>query len=226
MSRAQKDARRIKLIDPSTCGGELHACHDDRGKMTVVAATWVDNDYIVTIPMHVPHWRKWSRENMSHSRQKRLWRRTTYNACVAALKKCGYDLSWDPRFGRFERLHANLDAVGFVLITPAAEDVDDDSYIHTLHHVRDGGYDCWGGFVMSKPKPRPARDRNGRLILDRAGEQRMVTGNPQQVWRGQYLDNKKNKLYVPPQYNILQEGEAHGVRVVFRFKSGMKYRSN
>jgi len=203
MSSARKKSRNgsksnsVELIDPSKCGDQIPSV-DATGKLLVVASTWVENDYIVTIPMHVPHWRNWPPKGTpGHSRCVRMWRRTTYSACAAALseKHCGYDFKWNPKCGKYDRLHDKLGAIGYVWIHPG--DSDDDSYMHTMHHVRDGSYDLWSGFRVNKAK--------------------MV------YWLGSANDNKKRKLHVPMQYNQLAEGDAWGVRIVFRFNPNFRF---
>jgi hypothetical protein len=152
-----------------------------------------DHDLEITTHIQIDSWRQWPRPGSGHTAMRSYHRRGTHLCCVEVFKKIGCT----EIDGGIVGLKDRLEAIGLVRISP--KKLERDSAIHTLHYARDGAYDVLVGMKL---------DKNG-----------------EPVWLGQYEDNEENADFVECQYNqtsIDANGSDFiGLRVVFRFKTGM-----
>jgi hypothetical protein len=208
-ARRTKRGLRARSVDPRDYGLVFPSSYLELGgdsKTIGVACRWVGDDFVITVPEHLPPWRKWPPDKRIRvpgtgifiypfSAFKRYWRRSTYNHCVKAIMEFSgiTDLRFERTTGRVIGLWERLSSMEIVRLAPERLKLfDPDSLVHWGHHLRDGMQDVYAGYVTMKDQRRK--------------------------WLGQDADNEAHPLYRHVSYR--QEkipGDCYGHQFVFKF---------
>jgi hypothetical protein len=192
---AQRKAKS-QLVDPAKHGTVLSTpYHKGQLAAPLIAARWIGQDFLVTVPWYIKPWRDWPAGEVDMQRFVRDMRQGARVLSTLALRSIhsdedfGFDIQTRPWL---PGLKPHLESLALVRIVPErGKFFEEDSNIHWGHHMRDGQYDVFAGMKLDKNK-RP-------------------------IWLGQDADDNNKDGFVPFQYNQIR-ADGHGVAFVFRFK--------